>query len=229
MKLLLSVLLILPITAWAQTCPAGYIANGGSCIIGIAPTVAQSAVLYTGTYTSGITATGTTGKTCILGSLNGAGTGGAATVALTSTNTIAGSTALVITAAGSGYTSSPTSATATSGTATCSGTATIATTVSIPDPGGLIAYLFNPAAALTFPLPPGLPGMQRCYRNATGGTGAITVAVAASNTIDLAGSNGTSGTGTLVSGGAGGDNVCLFSDAANHWYASVQKGTWTNN
>ncbi len=52
-----------------------------------------------------------------------------ATVALTGTNTIAGGTALAITAGGDGATSSPTTATLSNGTATCSGTATITSTL----------------------------------------------------------------------------------------------------
>lgn len=85
--------------------------------------------VLSGTYTSGITATGTVGQTCTLTALNGGGSGATATVALTGTDTIAGSTALVITAGGTGYGSAPTSATAGNGTATCSGTATISTVI----------------------------------------------------------------------------------------------------
>lgn len=100
----------------------------------------------------------------------------------------------------------------------------------VADPGGPNSYEWNGATgALTFSLPAGVAGYQRCYRNATGKTGAITVAVTTANAIDLNGANGTTGTGTLVSGGALGDAVCLVSDTANHWYAYVQKGTWTNN
>jgi hypothetical protein len=83
--------------------------------------------LASGTYTSGITATGTTGQTCVLTGFNDSLTKAIATVALTGTNTIAGSTALVIIAAGTGASGAPTSATATSGTASCSGTATVST------------------------------------------------------------------------------------------------------
>jgi hypothetical protein len=107
---------------------------------------------------------------------------------------------------------------------------TIAGSGPVSDPGGANDYLYNNAAgALTFNLPAGVAGYQRCYRNATGKSGAITVAVSASNTIDLNGSNGTTSTGTLVSAGSAGDAVCLVSDTTNHWYAYVQKGTWTNN
>jgi hypothetical protein len=83
--------------------------------------------IASGTYTSGITATGTIGQTCVLGTFNNGNTGGAATVALTGTNTIAGGTALVITNTGQSSTSAATSATASNGTATCSGTATVST------------------------------------------------------------------------------------------------------
>jgi hypothetical protein len=82
--------------------------------------------VVSGTYTSGITATGTVGQTCTLTSFNNSSTA-TATVALTGTNTIAASTALVITSKGQAATAAPTSATAGSGTATCSGTATIVT------------------------------------------------------------------------------------------------------
>lgn len=104
----------------------------------------------------------------------------------------------------------------------------IAASGPVSDPGGSNYYLYNSAAGpLTFNLPAGVAGMQRCYRNATGASGAITIAVASGNSIDLNGSNGT--TGTLVSTGALGDAVCLVSDTANHWYAYVQKGAWSNN
>jgi hypothetical protein len=81
-------------------------------------------VITSGTYTSGITATGSATQTCNLAFSNGFGSGGTATVALTGTNTIAGGTALVITAGGY-YGNAPTQATVTNGTATCSGTATV--------------------------------------------------------------------------------------------------------
>ncbi len=79
-------------------------------------------------YTSGITATGASGTFCLLGGFNGGGSSSDhARVYLTGTNTIAGGTPIAIYPGGIGgsYTSYPTSATATSGTATCSGTATI--------------------------------------------------------------------------------------------------------
>lgn len=79
-----------------------------------------------GTYTSGITPVGTVGQTCTLTAFNNGSTA-TATVALTGTNVIAGGTTLVITARGASATAAPTAATAGNGTATCTGTATIAT------------------------------------------------------------------------------------------------------
>jgi hypothetical protein len=84
--------------------------------------------LKSGTYTSGITATGSTGQTCSLSSFNNV-TGATATVALTGTNTIASGTALVVTAGGTNASGASTTATAANGTATCSGTATVSTTM----------------------------------------------------------------------------------------------------
>jgi len=79
-----------------------------------------------GTYTSGITATGSVGQTCVLAGFNHSSTA-TATVALTDTNIIAPGTPLVITSRGTGAKAAPTSATAFSGTARCSGTATMST------------------------------------------------------------------------------------------------------
>lgn len=79
------------------------------------------------TYTSGGSFTGTVTQTCNASFLGGTAVG---TLALTGTNTVAGSTAFVITNMGAGYSSvqPTTKAVLTSGTATCSGTATVAVT-----------------------------------------------------------------------------------------------------
>jgi hypothetical protein len=94
---------------------------------GIVPTF--NSALNTPTYQSGGTITGSSGQTCNLSNFNGL-TGATATVALTSQNTIAGGTQLTITAPGSGGTTPPTTATLTNGTATCSGTANVTTSLS---------------------------------------------------------------------------------------------------
>jgi hypothetical protein len=83
-------------------------------------------IISAGTYTSGITATGTSGTgNCVLTFNNGA----TATLTLTYTNGIAGGTALFMTSIDAGYTSAPTTATVSNGTATCSGTPVLATTL----------------------------------------------------------------------------------------------------
>ncbi len=87
-----------------------------------------SSTTDTPSYTSGGSISGSKGQTCNLSSFNGV-TGASATVALTGTNTIAAGTALTITSPGYGATIAPTSATLSNGTATCSGTATVATTI----------------------------------------------------------------------------------------------------
>jgi len=91
-------------------------------------TALNSTSVFSGTYTSGGSISGSTGQTCTLSSFNNSSTA-TATVALTGSNTIAGGTALVITSPGTGATAAPTSATLGNGTATCSGTATIITAV----------------------------------------------------------------------------------------------------
>lgn len=111
--------------------------NRGSNLLQFESSIFTGTV-YSGSYTSGITATGSATQTCTLTSFNNGSTA-TATVALTGTNTIAAGTALVITSGGSGATSNPTSATAGSGTATCSGTATISTIAASND----IAQMFS--------------------------------------------------------------------------------------
>ncbi len=103
--------------------------GSGSATLNIGWQWTSNTGIKSGTYTSGITATGTTGQTCALSSFNNGNTNGTATIALTGTNAIAGGTALTITNTGYGSTSAATSATAGNGTATCSGTATISTTL----------------------------------------------------------------------------------------------------
>lgn len=105
------------------------VSSGGGAL----PVKAQcNATMFvnSGTYTSGGSVTGTATQTCTL-TIPGPTT---ATVALTGLNTIAGGTVLTgIAFAGSAtYLTAPTTATLTSGTATCSGTAVIATVLTAP-------------------------------------------------------------------------------------------------
>jgi hypothetical protein len=88
--------------------------------------------LSSGTYTNGATASGTVGQTCVLSSFNGGGSGATALVFLNSSGVLSSGFALSFTNLGSGYTSAPTSATLSNGTATCSGTVVVATVLATP-------------------------------------------------------------------------------------------------
>ena len=106
-----------------QTCNLSDFSVGGGT--GINPTFDQAT--KTPTYVSGGTITGSAGQTCLLSSFNGLNSA-TASVTLTDTNAIAPGTQLTITNPGvGGGTVPPTTATFSSGTATCSGTATVLT------------------------------------------------------------------------------------------------------
>jgi hypothetical protein len=96
------------------------------------------------TYTSGGTITGSRGQTCTLSGFNSV-TNATATVTLTGHNTIASGTQLTITNPGYGGTVAPSTATLSNGTATCSGTAAVITTLTS---GVLTAE--NPGATTVF-------------------------------------------------------------------------------
>ena len=87
-----------------------------------------SSTSNTPVYLSGGTITGAKGDTCNLTDFNGV-IGATATVTLTGKNTIDNGTHLTITAPGYGATVAPTSATLSNGTATCSGTAAVQTSI----------------------------------------------------------------------------------------------------
>jgi hypothetical protein len=78
-----------------------------------------------GTYSAGATVTGIAGQTCVLSGFDGGGVGADAYLTLTGVNTISPGAALTYTQYGSGYTNLPTTATLSSGSATCSGTVTL--------------------------------------------------------------------------------------------------------
>lgn len=100
--------------------------NGRTIVIN-----AGAATVLSGTYTSGATVTGATNSNVTLTGFNGGGTGTTAQLVLTGVDAIASGAALIITNAGTGYTSAPTTATIGNGiganAATGSGTATIST------------------------------------------------------------------------------------------------------
>ncbi len=108
-----------------QTCNLSDFSVGGGT--GIDPTYNPSK--NSPTYVSGGSITGAAGQTCNLSDFNGL-TGATALVTLTDTNIIATGTHLTITVPGSGGGSTPpTTATLSNGTATCSGTANVITSL----------------------------------------------------------------------------------------------------
>jgi hypothetical protein len=90
----------------------------------------------TATYTSGGSITGSATQTCT--ATFAGGSGGSYTIALTGTNTIAGGTAFTVITRDGGHASAPTTATLGSGTATCSGSATVSSTLG-GQPGNALA------------------------------------------------------------------------------------------
>jgi hypothetical protein len=193
--------------------------NGSSQPIAVQPFVTNSLTsfaLFSGTYTSGITATGTVGQTCALTAFNGAGSSATATVALTGTNTIAGGTALVVTAGGSGYTSAPTSSTAGNGTATCSGTAVVATVIdyqTVASDFATCKTLTVPALTVTIVLVASgsQPATGQCVDIINYGTGVVTVARSGQNI------NGAAANLTIAAGSASAPlGLHVVSDGTNY-------------
>lgn len=114
--------------------------------------------------------------------------------------------------------------------ANASGNVTVSTSgpVTVSGPG---FYYNNASGALTYNLPAITAsniGAKFCFRNLTTRTGAITLQAPASTYIDSAGANG-SAAGTLVSGGALGDNGCLQAVTTTQYVWWPGLGTWTNN
>lgn len=131
-----------------------------------APAANVTGVVTSLTYSSGITAVGTVGQTCILGSFNNGWTGGTGTVTLTATNTIASGTGIQITAQGSAASPAPTSATATNGTAACSGAATVSGTLATNALTNLwMAFGTDDSAAARTCVQNGTLKGGRCYFN----------------------------------------------------------------
>ena len=96
---------------------------------------------------------------------------------------------------------------------------------------GLSGYYWNDASgAYTFQLDAPVAGKQYCFGNYSGQTGAITVKSTTLVYIVYKGANGTVTTGTLVSGGAAGDFVCMVGvDTTHYMVTGAGFGAWTNN
>jgi len=96
---------------------------------------------------------------------------------------------------------------------------------------GLSGYYWNnTASTYNFVLDAPVAGKQYCFGNAPTRTGAITITSTTSVYITYKGTNGTVTTGTLVSGGAAGDFVCMVGYDTTHYVVTgAGYGTWTNN
>lgn len=91
-------------------------------------------------------------------------------------------------------------------------------------------FVCTGACTITAPVP--AAGYEFCIRNDNNISTVITFAAIGSssmyqNTAETA--YGTSGTGTLVSGGAVGDKLCLLGRDSTHYQVASFKGTWTAN
>lgn len=145
------------------------------------------------TYTSGITATGSLGQTCTL-TVSGGTANAVGTVALSGANTVTSGTAIIWRGSGltvgTGFSPAPTSATASNGTATCSGTAVIVTTLGAYAPltvdgsGNFGTVSFSGGATGLTPNTPTLGAivLNGTLNAANGGTGVQNLAPSLDNT-----------------------------------------------
>jgi len=91
-------------------------------------------------------------------------------------------------------------------------------------------YYNNTASTYNWVLDQPAIGKQYCFGNYTARTGALTITSTTGVYIVYKGANGTVTTGTLVSGGAAGDFVCLVgTDSTHYMVAGAGYGTFTNN
>ena len=128
----------------ALTCTGGAFTSG----MNLAVVAMGDNAISNGTYTSGGSITGSSGQSCNLTfATPSGGVAATAKVYLTGSNVIAGGTQLIFTPStmGSKYTSAPTTATFSSGTATCSGSPTLATSI-YPLPVMTTATYVSPTA-----------------------------------------------------------------------------------
>ena len=191
--------------------------------------------LRTATYTSGASVTGTVGQNCTVGSFNGGGTGAAAYLILTGSNTVATTQPLDITNIGSGFTSAPTSATLSNGAAvgagaaTCSGTIAISSTlIGAPISTTVASYQSATQITLSTTATTTVTGAYLAIGtdNATAIQAAITAAMTSGGAVYLPGKPSTT-TGrylvasqmALPNNGAGGTNAAqtplrIFGDGA---------------
>lgn len=120
----------------------------------------------------------------------------------------------------------------TSGTITATQLAAADLTTGTAKTFSLNSGYFECTGTCTITMPVPAAGKQYCVRNANNVATVITFAAIGSssmyeNTAFTA--YGTAGTGTLVSGGAAGDKMCLVGKDATHYDVYAFNGTWTAN
>jgi hypothetical protein len=90
-------------------------------------------------------------------------------------------------------------------------------------------YICTTTCSVTLPTP--AAGYQFCIRNDDGATTVITIAAISGVQFEKTtyAGYGTITTGTMVSGGAAGDKICLFGRDSSHYLVGSYVGTWTNS
>ena len=90
-------------------------------------------------------------------------------------------------------------------------------------------YVCTTTCSVTLPTP--AAGYQFCIRNDSTVTTVITIAAITSVLFEKTSYNGygTVTTGTMVSGGALGDKICLIGRDSTHYLVGAFVGTWTNS
>jgi len=171
----------------------------------------EQGVVQSATYVSGGSVTGSAGDGCFVGTFNNSSTA-LATVKLTGTNTLAGAAITFNISHGSGATAAPTSAALTSGSATCSGTITISSTLS---PGGAVGSTIGaatvtvdatPVTGLTAHAPGGIIFTSILGTTATMLDQAYTVGAGSHTVVVTTTNTGTFTIGGVLSQGAIGAN-----------------------
>jgi hypothetical protein len=90
-------------------------------------------------------------------------------------------------------------------------------------------YICTTTCTVTLPVP--AAGFQFCIRNDSTVVTVITIAAISGVQFEKTTFNGygTVSTGTMVSGGAVGDKICLVGRDATHYLVGASFGTWTNS
>jgi hypothetical protein len=90
-------------------------------------------------------------------------------------------------------------------------------------------YVCTTTCSITLPTP--AAGVQFCVRNDSAVTTVITIAAITSVQFEKTTFNGYGAvtTGTMVSGGALGDKICLIGRDSTHYLVGTFVGTWTNS